>query len=141
MGSRPPGSTSPSSTSASASPYSWPPNQDSSTAAASWAQGSRTGAPEFTTATVRGLAAMTWRTSSSCRPGRASVVRSKPSLSTSAVVPTTTTAASLAAASATAAAISSSSVPCGGTRLSCASVPNPANGEESTSCSATTSTD
>ena len=69
------------------------------------------------------------------------MVRSKLSLSTSAVVPTTTTATSLAAASATAAAISSSSVPCGGTRLSCTTVPNPAVGEELTSYSATTSAD
>ena len=62
-----------------------PPNQVSSTAATWSAQGSRTGAPELTTTTVRGLAAATLRTSSSCRPGSASEVRSKPSLSTSAV--------------------------------------------------------
>ncbi len=141
IGSRPPGSTSPSSTSASALPNSWPPNQVSSTAAASRAQGSRTGAPEFTTTTVRGLAAMTRRTSSSWRPGSASDVRSKPSLSTSAVVPTTTTATSLAPASAAAAAISSSSVPCGGSRMSCTKVPKPANGEERTSWVNTAVTD
>src|SRR5260370_155525 len=141
VGSRPPGSACPSSTSASAFPNSWPPNQVSSTAATSPAQGSRTGAPEFTTTTVRGLAAATRRTSSSWRPGSASDVRSKPSLSTSAVVPTTTTATSLPAASATAAAISSSSVPCGTSRLSCKNVPKPAIGEECTSCSRSTVTD
>jgi len=54
------------------------------------AQGSRTGAPEFTTTTVRGLAAATWRTRSSDVRAAWSDVRSKPSLSTSAVVPTTT---------------------------------------------------
>ena len=50
--------------------------------------------PAFTTTTVCGLTAATWRTSSSWRPGSASVSRSKPSLSAISAEPTTTTAAS-----------------------------------------------
>ena len=46
----------------------------SSTAATSSRHGSSTGAPALTTTTVRGLAAATARTSSSCRPGSASDV-------------------------------------------------------------------
>ena len=87
-------------------------NQATSTAGTSSIQGSSTGAPAFTTTTVRGLTAATRRTSSSWRPGRARESRSKPSLSTSSVVPTTTTAASASAASATACSSSSSSEAC-----------------------------
>ena len=76
--------------------------------------GSSTGEPALTTTTVRGLAAATARTSSSCRPGSASDVRSKPSLSTSSLVPTTTTATSLVRASSTAWASSSSAGRVGG---------------------------
>ena len=72
------------------------------------------GEPALTTTTVRGLTAATARTSSSCRPGSASDVRSKPSLSTSSLVPTTTTATSLARASSTAWASSSSAGRVGG---------------------------
>jgi hypothetical protein len=74
-------------------------------AATSSAQGSRTGEPAFTTTTVRGLACATRATSSSCRPGSAREVRSKPSDSTCSVVPTTTTATSDPDASSTASAI------------------------------------
>ena len=104
VGSRPPGSTWPSSTWASAAPNSCPPNQPSSTAGTSSRQGSSTGAPEFTTTTVRGLAATTARTRASWAPGNASERRSKPSLSIRSVVPTTTTATSAAAASSAACA-------------------------------------
>ncbi len=109
VGSRPPGSTAPSTTSARASPISWPPNQASRIAGTSSAHGSSTGAPALTTTTVRGFAAATRRTSSSWRPGSASESRSKPSLSTSSVVPTTTTATSASRASASARARPSSS--------------------------------
>ena len=56
VGSRPPGSAAPSSTSASALPTPGPGNQVSSTAGTSSAHGSSTGAPALTTTTVRGLA-------------------------------------------------------------------------------------
>src|SRR5947209_5845524 len=108
LGSRPPGSASPSRTWASAAPNSMPGNQATSTAATSSRHGSSTGAPALTTTTVRGLTEATARTSSSCRPGSASDVRSKPSLSTSSLVPTTTTARSASRASSTACASSSS---------------------------------
>src|SRR5450830_1409764 len=55
VGSRPPDSTAPPSTSASACPYCSPPNQVSTIAATSCRQGISTGDPEFTTTTVRGL--------------------------------------------------------------------------------------
>ena len=62
--------------------------------------------PELTTTIVRRFTAATARTSSSCRPGSASVARSKPSLSVIAAEPTTTIAASALAAAATASASS-----------------------------------
>src|SRR5665647_1205356 len=108
VGSRPPGSTAPLSTSARASPYCSPPNQVSTIAATSCRQGISTGDPEFTTTTVRGLAAATACTSASWWPGRASDDRSKPSDSTWALVPTTTIATSAAAATRTASSISTS---------------------------------
>ena len=63
VGSRPPGSASPVSTSASAGAISWPPNHTWSTAATSSTQAWSTGAPALTTTTVRGLAAATARIS------------------------------------------------------------------------------
>src|SRR5450830_287857 len=108
VGSRPPDSTAPPSTSASACPYCSPPNQVSTIAATSCRQGISTGDPEFTTTTVRGLAAATACTSASWWPGRASDDRSKPSDSTWALVPTTTIATSAAVATATASSISTS---------------------------------
>ncbi len=65
VGSRPPGSACPRSTSASAAPPSCPGNQVSSTAATSSRHGSSTGDPALTTTTVFGLAAATARTRSS----------------------------------------------------------------------------
>ena len=65
IGSRPPGSTSPVSTSTRASPISWPGNHSCSTAGASASHGIVTGEPVFSTTTVFGLAATTAATSSS----------------------------------------------------------------------------
>ena len=88
VGRRPPGSASPSSTSASAWPNSWPGNQVSSTAGTSSAHGSSTGAPGVDDDDrARVGRPRRARTSSSWRPGSASESRSKPSLSTSSVVP------------------------------------------------------
>src|SRR6478609_8350231 len=84
--------------SATASPYSCPPNQISSTAATSSRHGISTGEPELTTTTVRGFTAATARTRSSCLPGSVSEVLSYPSDSTLEFVPTTTTATSAARA-------------------------------------------
>ena len=74
VGSRPPGSAAPSSTSASALPASWPGNHTSSVAGTSSSHGISTGAPALTTAIVRGWTSATRRTSSSWRPGSASDV-------------------------------------------------------------------
>ena len=59
IGSRPPGSCSPSSTSARASPISWPGNQICRTAGTSSSHGIVTGDPVLSTTTVRGLAPTT----------------------------------------------------------------------------------
>jgi hypothetical protein len=101
-GSRPPGSASPNSTSASAWPPSWPGYQSWTSAAAASAHGIATGEPAFTTTIVRGQAAATAATSSSCRPGSENESRSRPSVSQSSSRPTTTTAASASRAAATA---------------------------------------
>ena len=61
-----------------------------------------TGAAALTTTTVRSLTAATRRISSAWRPGNARVVRSRPSVSLSADVPTQTMATSAAAAATTA---------------------------------------
>jgi len=71
--------------------------------------------PAFTTTTVRSFTAATRRTSSSCRPGRASPGRSNPSLSVPGADPTTTTAASAARAASTASPIVASSSGAGAT--------------------------
>ena len=101
-GSRPPGSSSPKSTSASARPPSWPGSQPQSTAGTDGAHDTSTGEPASTTTTVRGWTAATASISSTWRPGSASDSRSRPSVSQSPSRPTTTTAASAAAAAATA---------------------------------------
>ena len=67
-----------------------------------------TGAAALTTTTVRSLTAATRRISSAWRPGKARVVRSRPSVSVSADVPTQTMATSAAAAAATARSSSAS---------------------------------
>ena len=67
-----------------------------------------TGAAALTTTTVRLLTAATRRTNSAWRPGSARVVRSRPSVSVSADVPTQTMATSAAAAAVTARSSSAS---------------------------------
>ena len=81
--------------------------------------------PAFTTTTVRRLTAATRRTSSSCRPGSASVRRSKPSLSVIGAEPTTTTATSARLAARSASASRSSSSAAGTMPSRTASGPSP----------------
>jgi len=108
-GSRPAGSARPSSTSARATPIAWPGSQAYPTAATRSAHGMSTGMPALTTTIVRGFTAETRRTSSSCRPGRASPGRSNPSLSAAGGDPTTSMAASAVRAASTASRSSASS--------------------------------
>src|SRR5689334_15408898 len=102
VGSLPDGATSPESTSASACPHSSPANQHCKTAPTCSAQPIATGDAALTTTAVRGLAAATARTSSSCGGGKVMSARSVPSVSQSPSVPTTHTTTSACAASATA---------------------------------------
>ena len=108
IGSRPPGSASPVSTSTSASPISWPGNHSCRTAGTSSSHGIVTGEPVLSTTTVFGLAATTAATRSSWSPGSASDVRSSPSVSQSSSVPTMTIATSAPSATAAARAMASS---------------------------------
>ena len=96
--------------------------------ATSSAQGISTGIPELTTTMVRGLTAATGWISSSCRPGRASVGRSKPSLSVSSAEPTTTTVASGRPRPLTASASSASSSVAGDDAQPDAQRPSPGRG-------------
>ena len=92
IGRRPPGSASPGEHVGDARRPSPAAEEGDRTAATSSPRASTTGEPALTMTTVRGLTAATRRTSSSCSPGRAMVVRSSPSVSHSSLVPTTTTA-------------------------------------------------